>query len=63
MRSTSQTRRFTWTAGRWEQTGRKVMVIDTNPVPFPKWEGEINATGKTMKLTNDMVGVFTYVRQ
>ena len=39
------------------------MVIDTNPVPFPKWEGEINATGKTMKLTNDMVGVFTYVRQ
>ncbi|HKI38363.1 MAG TPA: protein kinase [Gemmataceae bacterium] len=47
--------------GRFDQTGRKVIVIDENKNLAPgygaKWEGEIDQTGKTMTLTNARNGV------
>jgi len=41
--------------GRWDQTGRKVVAIQTNARAGDSvgtWEGEIDQTGKTMSLTN-----------
>jgi Protein kinase domain/Putative zinc-finger len=54
--------------GRWDQMGRKVIVIDEKqnlpPGVGAKWEGEIDRTGKTMTLTNDGSGVVCrYVRR
>jgi serine/threonine protein kinase len=48
--------------GRWEQTGRMVIVISTASKAGKKWEGEIDATGKTMKLMNEAGGC-NYVRR
>jgi serine/threonine protein kinase len=54
--------------GHYGQTGRKVILIDEAAKLAPgygrKWEGEIDSTGKTMKLTNELNGVVgTFVRR
>jgi hypothetical protein len=55
--------------GDWKQIGRKVILIDTNPdphgpIPYDcRWEGEIDPSGKTMKLTNKTIGFFNFVRR
>jgi hypothetical protein len=52
--------------GSWDQFGLKVIAInDEEPPPGEsrKWEGDIDRSGKVMKLENIRRGLVTYVRR